>query len=201
MSDSFLAGVKRACTGDPDTPFVLLGNFEVEDEWAAGEVGLPRAGGGAAPAVVNRMDEFALLLAGKDDAVVLKTPPDPDYLAYLEGLGLDLPEILVVDGHDPARSVSVDALRSPRLLAQLRALAGAGAHLLPHGMSRLEEQGCADTGLAPALPPVAVVKPVNSKVYSRRLAAWMGLPQARGREGEAVAELVAAATAAARPRR
>src|SRR5437899_3054986 len=59
MSDSFLAGVKRACTGDPDTPFVLLGNFEVEDEWAAGEVGLPRAGGWECETV----DEFVAAAA------------------------------------------------------------------------------------------------------------------------------------------
>ncbi|MFY1638265.1 ATP-grasp domain-containing protein [Solwaraspora sp. WMMB335] len=190
---SFLEGVKHACTGDPDTPFVLLGNFEVEDEWARDEIGLPSVGGRASTAIVNRMDEFAVLLAGKGDHVVLKSAPDADYLAYLEGLGLDLPEILVTDAHDPANSVTVDALRSPRLLDELRALAARGAHLLPHGISALEEELCSRTGLASALPSASLVKSVNSKVYSRRVATELGLPQAPGWECETVADFAAAA--------
>ncbi|MBQ1076214.1 ATP-grasp domain-containing protein [Micromonospora sp. C31] len=195
---TFLTGVKAACTGDPGTPFVLLGNFEVEDEWARDEVGLPTVGGRASAAIVNRMDEFTVLLAGPDDHVVLKSAPDPDYLHWLAGLGVDLPRILVTDSHDPAATVSVDALRSPRLLAALGDLAARGAYLLPHGMSTLEEQLCALTGLAPALPPVPVVKAVNSKIYSRRVAADLGLPQATGWECETVEEFAAAAAQAAR---
>ncbi|WP_432828457.1 ATP-grasp domain-containing protein [Dactylosporangium sp. CA-092794] len=193
---AFLEGVKHACTGDPDTPFVLLGNFEVEDEWARDEIGLPTVGGRASTAIVNRMDEFAVLLAGKGDYVVLKSAPDPDYLAYLESLGLDLPEILVADEHDPANSVTVDALRSARLLDELRAVAARGAYLLPHGISVLEEQLCASTGLASALPPASLVKSVNSKVYSRRVATELGLPQAPGWECESVADFAAAAAGA-----
>jgi phosphoribosylaminoimidazole carboxylase (NCAIR synthetase) len=171
---SFLDGVKYACTGDSSTPFVLLGNFEVEDEWARDEVGLPSVGGKASAAIVNRMDEFAVLLAGKGDHVVLKSAP-------------------VTDEHEPANSVTVDALRSPRLLHQLHAVAGEGAHLLPHGISVLEEQLCALTGLASALPSAALVKAVNSKVYSRRVATELGITQARGWECETVAEFAAAA--------
>ncbi|WP_430789513.1 ATP-grasp domain-containing protein [Actinoplanes sp. G11-F43] len=194
----FLRGVKQACTGSTATPFVLIGNFEVEDEWAEDEVGLPIFGGRAATAIVNRMDEFALLLAGPGDHVVLKAAPDPDYLAYLESLGIGLPGILLTDVHDPGATVSADALRSPRLLAVLRSLADRGAHLLPHGMSAMEQQLCDRTGLAPALPPVPVVKAVNSKIYSRRLATELGLPQAAGWEVETVAEFAAAAGEAAR---
>ncbi len=194
---NFLDGVRRACTGGSDTPLILIGNFEVEDEWARGEIGLPTVGSAASAAIVNRMDEFALLLAGKGDHVVLKSAPDPDFLAFLEGLGIDLPRILLADDPDPARSVSADALRSPRLLAALRPLGREGARLLPHGMSALEEELCARTGVAAALPPAGLVKMVNSKIYSRRVATELGLPQARGWECETVAEFAAAAQQAA----
>jgi hypothetical protein len=197
-SQTFLPGVKQACTGSADSTFVLIGNFEVEDEWARDEVGLPVFGGRAATAIVNRMDEFALLLAGPGDHVVLKAAPDPDYLSYLASLGIGLPGILLTDDHDPGATVSVDALRSPRLLAALRSLAGRGAYLLPHGMSALEQQLCDRTGLVPALPPVPVVKAVNSKIYSRRLATALGLPQAVGWECETVTEFADAAREAAR---
>lgn len=194
---TFTEGVKSACGAAPGTPFVLLGNFEVEDEWAKGETGLPSVGGRSAAAIVNRMDEFALLLAGGDDHVVLKSLPDEGYLAYLDGLGIDLPGILVTDVNDPAHTVAVDALASPLLQRRLTELAGAGARLWPHGMSVLEERLCTLTSLAPALPPASLVKSVNSKIYSRRLATELGLAQARGWECESAEEFAEVARAAA----
>ncbi|MEK8227044.1 hypothetical protein NKG05_14660 [Oerskovia sp. M15] len=177
----FVHRVKEALTGDATTPLVFLGNFEVEDEWAHGEIGLPSVrGASASSAVVNRMDEFALLLAGKDDHVVLKSAPDPGYLAYLDSLGLDLPQVLVTDVDDPLRTVTRDALDSPRLQARLREVAADGARLLAHGTSTAEEELCAATGLASALPDAATTKTVNSKVYSRELCAELGIRQARG---------------------
>ncbi|NJQ08189.1 preATP grasp domain-containing protein [Streptomyces lonarensis] len=194
---TFTEGVKTACGAAPGTPFVLLGNFEVEDEWAKGETGLPSVGGRSAAAIVNRMDEFALLLAGAGDHVVLKSRPDNGYLDYLDGLGLDLPGILVTDVNDPAHTVAVDALASPRLQQRLHELALGGARLWPHGMSALEERLCALTSLTPALPPAALVKRVNSKIYSRRLATELGLAQARGWECESAEEFAEVARAAA----
>ncbi|MBD7952111.1 preATP grasp domain-containing protein [Oerskovia rustica] len=177
----FVHRVKDALTGDVTTPFVFLGNFEVEDEWAHGEIGLPSVrGAGASSAVVNRMDEFALLLAGKDDHVVLKSAPDPGYLAYLDSLGLDLPQVLVTDVDDPLRTVTRDALDSPHLQSRLRELAAGGARLLAHGTSTAEEELCAVTGLASALPGAATTKAVNSKIYSRELCSELGIRQARG---------------------
>ncbi|SEK74217.1 ATP-grasp domain-containing protein [Streptacidiphilus jiangxiensis] len=193
----FLEGVKEACTGAPDTPMVLLGNFAVEDEWARGEVGLPALGSRAAAAVAHRMDEFALLLGGPGDHVVLKSAPDPGFLDQLRGLGLDLPQVLVPEVTEPGRSVSEDVLTSPALLATLRELGAAGARLWPHGMSALEERICARTGLASALPGAAVAKAVNGKIYSRRLADELGIRQVRGWECETVAQFAAAAGEAA----
>jgi phosphoribosylaminoimidazole carboxylase (NCAIR synthetase) len=193
----FLEGVKQACTGDPGTPFVLLGNFGVEDEWARGEIGLPNVGSPASTSVVNRMDEFALLLAGPTDHVVLKSAPDPDHLEYLQGLGIELPTVLVADASDTARTVSADVLESPQLMQRLGELGTDGARLLPHGMSGVEERICDATGLASALPSARIAKAVNSKIYSRRLADELGIRQVRGWECETVDEFAAAARAAA----
>lgn len=193
VSPGFLQGIKEACDADSHTPFVLIGNFEVEDEWAVGEPGLPTLSGRQSRAVVNRMDEFALLLAAKGDYVVLKSAPDPGYVSYLEELGLDLPGILTTDVHNPDRTVSADALDSPGLQDALRELGAAGARLWPHGMSELEERLCDLTGLTPALPPAALTKSVNSKIFSRRLADELGIPQARGWTCESVSEFAEAA--------
>lgn len=195
-SSGFSGRLKRAVTGAADTPLVFLGNFEVENQWAVGEPALPRVASHAGSAVVNRMDEFALLLGGKDDHVVLKTALDEGYRAYLEGLGLALPTVHVVAGQDPQRTVSEDALADPELLRTLAALGADGARLTAHGISTVEEELSERTGLRLGASSAAVCKRVNSKVYSRRLSDELGIRQARGWACETLDELAAAVEAA-----
>ncbi|NUV79873.1 ATP-grasp domain-containing protein [Streptomyces sp. CAI-155] len=175
----FMGRLRTALTGSPDAPLVLLGNFEVEEEWARDEPGLPRVAFTAGSAVVHRMDAFTLLLAGKNDHVVLKAAPDPDHLGYLEELGLDLPRVHTVSGGDPGQTVTRDALADPALQETLRAL-GPDARIVPHGTSVREEELSGLTGLPLGTPPAALCKAVNSKVYSRAVAEATGLRQATG---------------------
>ncbi|MBT3073218.1 MULTISPECIES: ATP-grasp domain-containing protein [Streptomyces] len=175
----FMGRLRTALTGSPDTPLVLLGNFEVEEEWARDEPGLPRVAFTAGSAVVHRMDAFTLLLAGKNDHVVLKAAPDPDHLGHLEELGLDLPRVHTVSGGDPGQTVTRDALTDPALQEALRAL-GPDARIVPHGTSVREEELSGLTGLPLGTPPAALCKAVNSKVYSRAVAEATGLRQATG---------------------
>ncbi|MFC8727750.1 preATP grasp domain-containing protein [Streptomyces bacillaris] len=175
----FMGRLRTALTGSPDTPLVLLGNFEVEEEWARDEPGLPRVAFTAGSAVVHRMDAFTLLLAGKNDHVVLKAAPDPDHLGHLEELGLDLPRVHTVSGGDPGQTVTRDALADPALQETLRAL-GPDARIVPHGTSVREEELSGLTGLPLGTPPAALCKAVNSKVYSRAVAEATGLRQATG---------------------
>ena len=40
MTSTYLLAIKRALTGGADTPLVFVCNFEAEDDWARGHVGL-----------------------------------------------------------------------------------------------------------------------------------------------------------------
>jgi phosphoribosylaminoimidazole carboxylase (NCAIR synthetase) len=180
VDDDFVTRLKLALTGATDTSLVYLGNFEVERQWAIGERSLPSVSTAASGAMVNHMDEFALLLAGADDHVVLKTAPDPDYLAYLKGLGLELPTVHVASGTDAQQSVTEDALGDPDLSATLSELAAQGCRLVAHGVSTVEEKLARATGLLLAAPDSSTCKSVNSKVYSRALADQLGLRQPVG---------------------
>lgn len=193
----FIARLKTAALGSAERPLIFLGNFEVEELWAADELGLPRVSAAGGTAVVNSMDEFALLLGGKGDHVVLKHAPDEAYHAYLLDLGLELPEVHVAAAPDPARNVSQDALADPALVAALGELAADGAHLLPHGVSEVEEELSARTGVPLATPGAALCKSVNSKVYSRRIADELGLRQPVGWACDTLDELTAALPEAA----
>ncbi|WP_086055271.1 ATP-grasp domain-containing protein [Protofrankia coriariae] len=185
----FTRRLRKALVGSPDAAVVLLGNFEVEEQWARGEHTLPRFSAAAGTAVVNRMDEFAMLLAAAGDHVVLKTAPDPAYVDYLRALGLELPTVHVVSQQDPQRTVTEDILRDNELLARLSTL---DASIAVHGVSEVEEELAAATGLTLAAPSALVCKAVNSKVYSRRLADELGLRQPDGRACDTLEQLAAA---------
>lgn len=176
----FTTRLKAAVREDRHAPLVFLGNFEVENRWGQGEIGLPTVGFASSNVMVNRMDEFALLLAAADDYVIVKAAPDPDYLAFLRGLGVELPTVLVVATNHPERMVTEDALADPALLATLAGLRDRGAAILPHGVSEDEERLAAACGLPLAAPSAVVCKAVNGKVYSRRLADKLGLRQPPG---------------------
>ncbi|MEV0677492.1 ATP-grasp domain-containing protein [Actinosynnema sp. NPDC050436] len=190
--DDFTDRLKTALLGTADGSLAFLGNFEVEERWALGEHTLPRLSAAGGTAVVNHMDEFALLLASGDDHVVLKAAPDPDFLAYLRELGVDLPTVHVVAGSDPGRTVTADALADPVLVARLRELAARGVRLTAHGVSDVEEDLARAAGMPLAAPDSATCKAVNSKVYSRRAADELGLRQPAGWACETVDELRAA---------
>lgn len=173
--------LKQAVLGDPEAPLVFLGNFEVEQVWARGEIGLPRLANSSAASVTFRLDEHLLTLGGPQDVVVLKDRPDPGYLDYLERLGLALPDVIVPAVQEPGRSVTRDLSGDGGIRAELARLGGQGYRLSPHGVSDEEEELAAACRIPLAAPPAAVCKAVNSKIFSRRVAGATGLRQPPGR--------------------
>ncbi|MEU5093665.1 ATP-grasp domain-containing protein [Streptomyces sp. NPDC020996] len=188
----FVRRLKAAVTGDPDARFVHLNNFEVERVWGEGEPGLPGAGLSLNSPTVNRMEEVGVLLVDEGDAVILKEAVEPALEEYLRGLGLAAGRVLTVDRNTPERSVAVDALDSPRLLAELASMADGRTHLMPMGVSVHEERLAAATGLPLAGPSAAVCKHVNGKLFSRALVDRSGLRQVPGTGCRTVDELAAA---------
>jgi D-alanine-D-alanine ligase-like ATP-grasp enzyme len=177
----FLARLRTAFGVPSTAPLVFLGNFEVERQWGENEPGLPTFNSPSSDVLVNRMDEFALTLAGPNDVVVVKQTPDPGYVAYLTSLGWRPPRILTPAGSDPRRDVTADALDDAALIQQLADLRAKGAVLVAHGVSAREERLADKAGLPVAAPSAAVCKAVNSKIYSRKVADRLGLRQPPGR--------------------
>jgi D-alanine-D-alanine ligase-like ATP-grasp enzyme len=189
LPPDFNSRLKTMVAGTPDASLVFLANFEVEEEWGRGEQRLPRFTADSGAALVTAMDEFAVLLAGPDDHVVLKTAPDGDYLEYLGDLGIALPALHVAAPYRRTATVTEAVLADPALLDRLAALGRAGCRLAPHGVSASEERLSERTGLPLIAPPAAVCRAVNSKIYSRRLADEAGIRQPSGWACETVTEL------------
>lgn len=188
----FTARLKAALVADPTARFVYLNNFEVERVWGRDEPRLPGSGLSFSSATVNRIEEVGVLLADEHDAVVLKEAVDPGYAAYLHTLGAAEGMHLTVDRNVPDRSVTLDALESPRLLESLRGLADGRTYLMPLGISPDEERLAEATGLPLAGPSAAVCKQVNGKIFSRELVDAAGLTAVPGAVCRTVEELAAA---------
>lgn len=192
---NFAQRLKTDLTGDLRARFVYLSNFEVERSWAVGEPKLPGAGIAFANATVNRMEEMGVLLAEAGDIVALKAPMDPDYAAYLTRLGANAGRTMTAGNNDPDRTVTEDALASPRLLAELAALDDGRTYLMPLGISPSEERLAKETGLPLAGTTAQTCKAVNGKIFSRRLVDRLGLTAVPGQVCETVGELAGALSA------
>ena len=191
-ADTFAARLKTALVGDPAARFVYVNNFEVERVWGRDEPGLPGAGLSFSSATVNRMEEVGVLLADEPDVVVLKAPVDPAYAAYLDALGAAAGTRLTVDHNEPERSVTADALASPRLLADLSALDDGHTYLMPLGISSDEARLADAIGIPLAGPGAALCKHVNGKIFSRELVDATGLTRVPGSACRTLKELRAA---------
>lgn len=171
--------------------FLWLSNFEAERFWApAGAVQLPKISQGDDVAVVNRLEEKSLFLAEYPDTLILREPSDEGFLAYLAGLGFRPPRVLNVKAADRQTPISAAVLADDELCAEISRLAREeNLYLLPFGKTRLEEEIAARTGVKTLGPPASVVEYVNSKIYSRRVSAELGLKTIPGCECESPEEL------------
>lgn len=167
--------LKRTVVGHPASRLVFLGNFEVEKEWARGAHRLPRSSLDFSAATVNRMEEMGIFLADDHDLLLLKEPPDPEYLAYLSDFKVGGAEILHPAHTDRAQRITEGVLASAELIDGLRARADGRTYLAPLGVSASEEELSQHTTLPLAFPAAAVARAVNSKVFGRALVTRCGL--------------------------
>jgi Pre ATP-grasp domain/ATP-grasp domain len=189
---SFVQRLKAALVDDPGVRFIYLNNFEVERLWGRRFLGLPGAALGFSDALVHRMEEVGVPLAEASDVVLLKSAVDGDFLSYLRSVGCAEGEVLPVDDPRPDRTVTRDALASPRTLDRLRALADGATYLMPLGVSEDEEELSRLTGIPLASPGSPVHVAVNGKVFSRRLVDELGLTPVPGHACETLEEVRAA---------
>ena len=150
LSD-FSIKLKRALTGREDTVLVYLNNFEVEEYWnEQGVLKLPSLSIGSASDVVNRMEELGVFLAGEQDVVLLKSLPDPGFVADARVVGFGRSRFIATESNEPGMNITASILHCPRTLEKLRELAhdrSIQTYLVPFGVSDQEEELSRQTGI------------------------------------------------------
>ncbi|UFJ42420.1 ATP-grasp domain-containing protein [Brevibacillus humidisoli] len=166
-----------------------LGNFEVENDWQReGLLSLPSVTSSPSHRINDSLSELTLMLAEPEDLVLLKHPPDEDYLQYLEEVGWQAPIIVTAEASE--LPLAEAHLRQRSSKQALRAWAKAGdAYLLPHGVSRQVEKLTRSTNIPLAAAGEQVSASVNNKLYSRRLCEQTGIRQPHGVAARSLTEL------------
>lgn len=185
----FVRRLKVAATGRADVRFVYLHNFEAEREWSLGEPRLPGSAISLTDAIVKRIEEIGVFLGEPGDVVVLKGRPDARFLAHARRAVPGLPRVVAAASTSPTATVTADVLASPRVLAELAALADGSTYLLPLGTTADAERLSELTGLPLATAPVAAVKRVNGKDYSRTVSLELGIRTVPGTHARELEEL------------
>jgi D-alanine-D-alanine ligase-like ATP-grasp enzyme len=134
---------------------------------------------------------MCLWLAGEPDAVVLREAPDPEFLSYLERIGMALPTIVITQPGKATDSISQAILNSEECSRKLNSLKSADSdlYLLAYGNTVLEQEIANATGIPLLGPEGAVCAAVNSKIFSRRLSLRLGLLTIPGYECESLEDL------------
>jgi len=193
LKTQFEQELKRALVQRESASFVYLNNFEVEEHWKQADAAqMPSISMGSSKKIVNRMEEMGLLLASENDYVILQKEVDHDYLEYLVAQGFSLPKLLCLPESDPEKTISENILASREMIDQLKSLSSQELYLMPFGVSSFEEEVSERTGIPLSVPKSCVFERVNSKIYSRRLNAELGITEVPGACCESAEELCAA---------
>ncbi len=160
-----------------------LCNTDVEAEWARTQSeGQPRRG--ERSALFQRFEEILLPSIGPTDVAILRTAPDPQFLAYLRELELEPPEVLVARGAEQASWTSTAQLvrDDPTTIRELAARVRSGrcSVLEPFGVSESVEAVARRTGLQLTGSPAETAARVSRKSSARRLAEELGFPHPEG---------------------
>lgn len=143
---------------------------------------------------IDRYSERALLLAGEGDAVCVPRPVDPEYLAFLAGLGLGpRPEHIVVpspNGRSSARPLAERLLGDPGVLSRTARTLGAQAVTIEPYAATPEVMALAEVMERDSGIPVRVdgsprvTRYADQKQHMRAKAQELGIPVAEGEVAE-----------------
>ena len=142
-------------------PKLWYSNINWEQGKAAQAIRLPQISNASGDRLVSQMDLYQIYLADRDDLVLLKEAPDPEFLAYLEEEKIIMPSIAI-----GARSEYTGEFRN-RIA-------------VPYLMDEQEEQFLKENGGRWIGPPARLSVELNSKIATRKLCEEIGFPVSDG---------------------
>jgi|GEM_PF-2286317 len=142
-------------------PKLWYSNINWEQGKAAQDIRLPHISNASGDRLVSQMDLYQIYLADRDDLVLLKEAPDPEFLSYLEEEKIAIPRVAI---GEPSEYTGEFRNRIA----------------VPYLMDEQEEQFLKDNGGRWIGPPARLSVELNSKVATRKLCEEIGFPVSDG---------------------
>jgi len=167
-------------------------NTDVESEWSLTETE-EASKRNVRKIIFHHFEEILLSSIGPHNTAILRSEPDSQFKAYLEDLGIKLPEILVVHGNEetPWMPTARLVLEDPSLLSELasRVRSGRATILESFGISRIIENIANHTNLTLPYAGSETAALISRKSFNRHLALKLGLPVPDGEVCENIEDI------------
>lgn len=165
--------------GEDDSVVVWLFNIGIEKYWGQD---ISTVKSESDENIVNHMEEMNLLIAKKQDFLILRRQPDSDYIDMLEKKGFAIPNIILPSYEDEKIGISELVLNDSVLLERLKEIANSNpnVYFVPYGVSEIEERIALKTGLELIGGKNRISKMINNKMFAREMAEQLMFPVTEG---------------------
>lgn len=159
--------------------YCWLFNIGIEDNWSVDRFKMKDL---EEDRIVQHMEEIMLLMADKDDTLLLRRKPNDRFLCQMRSYGFAAPKIICPEKEDTTKTITQLVLEDKRILRELKELSHKkDTYLLPYGVTENEEILAKECGMGLIGPNSTVSRVSNSKLYAKELVKRLHLSSPDGK--------------------
>lgn len=159
--------------------FCWLFNIGIEENWSIDRFKVKDL---KEDHIVQHMEEIMMLVAGRDDILLLRRRPNDRFICQMRSYGFEVPEIICPEKEDATKTITQLVLEDIKVLGELKELSHKkDIYLLPYGVTENEEVLAKECGMRLIGPNSTVSRASNSKLYAKELVKKLHLSSPDGK--------------------
>ena len=159
--------------------YCWLFNIGIEDNWSVDRFKMKDL---EEDRIVQHMEEIMLLMADRDDTLLLRRKLNDTFLRQMRSYGFEVPQIIYPEKEDTTKTITQLVLEDKRILQELKELSRKkDTYLLPYGVTEDEEILAKECGMGVIGPDSTVSRVSNSKLYAKELVKKLHLSSPDGK--------------------
>lgn len=159
--------------------FCWLFNIGIEENWSIDRFKVKDL---EEDHIVQHMEEIMMLMAGRDDILLLRRRPNDRFICQMRSYGFEVPEIICPEKEDATKTITQLALEDKKVVQRLKKLSQEkSTYLLPYGVTENEEVLAKACDMKIMGSDSAVARASNSKLYAKELVKRLHLSSPDGK--------------------
>lgn len=170
------------------TRIVWLCNIGAEKYWNKLNIGISDK---QEDIVVSHIEEMNLLLCRSQDVIVLREPPDEEFLRTLNELGFQIPTILIPKCSNETKSISEFILDDEEIINTLKDISNKckETYFVPYAVTSFEEEIAYICNLKLVGGPSSISAKINNKIFNKAIAEDLNFKVCRGKTSDSIDEI------------